>query len=88
MSVNTPNIIGKIYTWANGTLRFDSENEVTTTWGKGTYKWLSETSLEVSWLGYFHLLKMDSTYNSYTSIRKGDLITQSGSLIIFTIPDI
>ena len=78
---NNPVVNGNTYTWGNGTLRFDSENTITTTWANGTCKWIDALNVEVSWSIYSHLMKFDLTYNSYTAVRKGDLITGSGELI-------
>ena len=81
MSIQNPKVDGNIYTWGNGTLRFDTPELVTATWGKGTCKWLNELTAEIYFAGYYHKLTFNSEYNSYTSIRKGDLNKHSGSLL-------
>lgn len=81
MVFQIPKLDGNIYNWDNGTLRFDSNTTVTTSWGKGTCKWLDELTVEVSWLGYHHLIKMNSTYDSYESICKSNNRIVIGSLL-------
>lgn len=82
MDFKIPNLVNKVYSWQGGAFRFDSPDEVTTTWGKGMCVWISDESVEISWLGYFHLIKFSDNYNSYTSIRKGDLEKVSGKLLL------
>lgn len=81
MSFNIPMVIGNTYTWGNGTLRFDSETQVTTSWAKGTCKWIDSLRAEITWSGYSHLVTMNSTYDSYKSIRYNDGLDGSGIIL-------
>ena len=65
--------IEKTYSWNNGQIRFGLNSILYTTWGNGTYEWLDQYTLKASWNGYSHILRMDSTYSKYRSIRISDM---------------
>ena len=73
------NFINKTYKWdENGTITF-SEGELHTTWGKGEYKILRDNFVEVSWMGFFHIIKFNEDFTNFISIRKSDLNISIGT---------
>jgi hypothetical protein len=77
----TPNIIGNIYQWNGGHICFNDNGVLDTKWSRGTYKWLDKYTMEANWCGCEHLIKMNTAYTSYISIRKGDLDYTAGNKI-------
>jgi hypothetical protein len=75
-------LLGKTYQWnTNGTIRFEKD-QLVTTWARGVYKWLDNRTLEANWSGYNHILRMNETYDSFISIRKGDFNVGTGLLLL------
>jgi hypothetical protein len=65
-----------MYLWGDrAAIMFKNNGILETSWGNGIYKWLDIYTVEVSWNGYYHILKMNSDYKQCLAIRKGDLIS-------------
>lgn len=66
-------IIGKKYTWSSGYIKFiyniDSCYKIQTSWGEGTFSILNDTMVYVEWANHGHILKFNSDYTEYASIR-------------------
>jgi len=75
-----PTILDNIYTWGSGTITFTSDTTIQTTWSKGVCKWLDEFTVEANWSIYSHIIRFNSSYTEYVSVRKGDVIYGKGEL--------
>lgn len=72
------NFINKTYKWDNtGHITF-SGGELDTSWGKGDYRILKDNFVEVSWSGFFHIIKFNEDFTGFMSIRKSDLNISTG----------
>ena len=76
-----PDILGNAYTWGEGSIRFINSSVIKTIWGDGEYKWLDQYTLEANWSGFSHIVRFNSSYTNYVSVRKGDLDYGKGILI-------
>jgi predicted O-methyltransferase YrrM len=74
------NIINKTYTWENGYIRFLDSSNIQTAWGNGSYKWLDEFTVEANWSIYSHIMRFNSDYTDYLSVRNSDLNCVKGVL--------
>jgi len=70
---NIPEILDQGYTWEYGYIRFNSDGQLETKWGEGKYDILNAALryIKVYWSGFYHILKMNATFDSYISIRIG-----------------
>jgi len=73
-------IMNNKYSWNNGQIEF-KPTMLVTSWGKGIYKIIDPYTFELSWNGFSHIVKMNTLYNSYISIRKNDCDFTSGQHI-------
>lgn len=80
-------IIGKKFTWNSGYIEFFKNKEpeyiLYTSWGKGDFFILDQYTVSAIWNDFCHILKFNSDYTKYISIRidPGDFQFTSGSLI-------
>jgi len=74
-------IVGKQYSWGSGYIKFEDNGFLRTSWVGGTYAWLDKCTIEASWSIYRHVLKMNESYTSFISIRKGDLDCVRGEIM-------
>jgi hypothetical protein len=73
-----PSDIYNVYVWRKGQIHLEDAGVLKTAWGRGTYKWHGSRALEATWAGYTHFIHFSPDYNSYLSVRKGDLECVSG----------
>jgi hypothetical protein len=74
-------LIGRKYDWCAGSIMFKDASTIETWWGVGKYKHLDEYTVEANWNGYSHIIVFNTSYTSYLSIRKNDLLLEQGSLM-------
>jgi predicted O-methyltransferase YrrM len=74
-------IIGKSYSWGNGSIKF-TNSCLETTWGKGTYE-VRGNYISANWNGHNHTLKFNSDYTTFFGIRTkpADLVLCEGKLL-------
>jgi hypothetical protein len=76
---SAPKLEGTAYSWGDsGQISFLEGGILKTTWANGTYKWLDKYTLQATWSGFTHVLRMDTTYSEYSSLRVGDVDYVSG----------
>jgi len=65
------NLCGRKYYWGMGYIQFGKINdtELTTTWGKGTWTVLDSHTISAIWNGYSHVVKFNSEFTEYISLR-------------------
>jgi len=68
-----PILLGIVYNWGTGWIRFDVNGLLVTKWCQGTYEWVGSHSLYASWAGITHFLRFSQGYTSFISIRLGDI---------------
>ena len=85
-----PILIGQVYVWGSGWIRFEANGLLITKWSSGTYEWVGSHSLYASWAGLTHFLRFTEDYSGFMSVRLGDLdyirgaITRNTPIDIFT----
>ncbi len=77
----TNSVIGKKYNWNSGFIKFENNNSLLTYWGKGTYTLFDEYTFNVTWNGYSHIFKLNSTYDTYISVNINSYEIICGSII-------
>ena len=80
-----PNIIGNTYSWGNGKITFIDNTTIGASWAIYNYIWLDEFTLEANWYKYSNILRFNSDYTHYISVRKDNLDYGEGSLTTSTI---
>jgi len=74
-------LIGVTFHWSNyGFIRMEKDGLLVTSWMKGTYKWIDSYSACLSWSKFTHILKFNSSYSEFLSIRLHDLDLIRGNL--------
>ena len=68
-----PHVSGGFHWGNNGQIELEADGLLKTTWGNGSYKWLDMYTLEASWRGNSHILRMNSDYTKFLSLRLGDI---------------
>jgi O-methyltransferase len=78
-------IIGKSYSWGNGSIRF-TNSCLETTWGKGIYE-VRGDYISANWNNHNHILKFNSDYTQFVGFRTkpADLVFCKGGLAIYNI---
>jgi hypothetical protein len=65
-STRIPEILGKTYSWNEGTGYFKfKESHLETSWGNGTYNILTRNTIQIYWQNFYHSIKMNEDYTSY-----------------------
>ena len=80
VSINMNSILGLRYSWgSNGYIQMEKEY-LLTTWAAGSYKWIDSHLAVLTWNGYRHILRFNSSYTNFISLRISDLDTVRGNL--------
>ena len=73
-------IVGLRYCWgASGHIQLEKDR-LLTTWAAGSYKWIDSHLAILTWAGYRHILRFNSSYTNFLSLRFSDLDTVRGNL--------
>ena len=76
-----PDLSQNVYRWnTNGKIQFKENGILETTWANGKYEWLDSNTVIASWSGSNHILRMNSDYTGFFSLRQGDVDYASGGI--------
>jgi len=85
--IHSTDIIDRQYSWEKGYIKFiydvNATYKINTTWGDGFFNVLNNFTVYVEWHNCGHILRFNSDYTEYTSIRikPNDLSFVKGSLV-------
>jgi len=75
-------LLGKTYSWSNsGFIHMEDNGLLVTPWINGSYQWINSHCACLSWAGFTHILKFNSSYTEFLSIRLNDLDIIRGNLV-------
>jgi len=82
-NITNANLIGRIYHWSNsGFIRMEQNGLLITAWMNGSYYWIDSYCASLSWAGFTHIVKFNSSYSQFLSIRLHDLELIRGNIEI------
>lgn len=73
-------ILYKQYTWGSGRILFHKDTLLITSWGRGNYEFINKRVVKATWCGNPHILVMNDSYDSYTSINMNSMVVGTGVL--------
>ena len=80
-NINLEHLLGKQFNWSNnGFIRMEKGGLLVTAWVNGLYKWIDQYCAILSWAGFTHIVKFNSSYTQFLSIRLNDLELIRGNL--------
>jgi hypothetical protein len=80
---HTPRIhlIGIPFHWSShGFIRMENNGLLVTSWINGIYQWIDSQTVCLSWAGFTHIVKFNTSYSEFLSIRIDDLELIRGNL--------
>ena len=80
-TMNLEQLIGKQFHWStHGLIRMENHGLLVTTWMNGSYQWMNPYIAILSWAGFTHIVKFNTSYSEFLSIRLNDLELIRGNL--------
>lgn len=80
-TMNLEQLIGKQFHWStHGLIRMENHGLLVTTWMNGSYQWIDSYSAILSWAGFTHIVRFNTLYSEFLSIRLNDLELIRGNL--------
>uniref|UniRef100_A0A6C0AN28 Uncharacterized protein n=1 Tax=viral metagenome TaxID=1070528 RepID=A0A6C0AN28_9ZZZZ len=74
------NLVGLRYSWGtSGYIQLEKDSLITT-WSRGSYKWIDSHLAILAWNRFRHILRFNSSYTNFLSLRISDLDTITGNL--------
>jgi hypothetical protein len=78
-------VLNKKFTWvtakSSGEIRFLDKGVISTSWGDGVYTQYDQYTFNVTWKSFSHILKMDSSDNSYVGLNSNSIESIKGRVI-------
>jgi hemolysin-activating ACP:hemolysin acyltransferase len=73
-NVQNERAIGKVFEWTSSDyhITFQNDGSLTSTWHSGRYHWINQDTIIADFGNARHLIRFDSEYNTFLSLRKSD----------------